>query len=77
MKYSLKCSLPLTRMPSPLLKILFQYYVCIQRMKRLPSHKIPNKIVITFRKKSTRGTKDLKLIALLTFDIPIYEKYER
>jgi len=76
MKYSLKCSLPLTIMCSPILKIPFQYYVCIQRMKRLPSHKIPNKIVITFRKKSTRGTKDLKLISLLSFDIPIYEKYE-
>ena len=76
MKYSLKCSLPLTRMPSSLLKIPFHYYVCIQRMKRLPSHKIPNKIIITFRKKSTIGTKDLKLIALLAFDIPIYEKYE-
>jgi hypothetical protein len=76
MKHSLKCYLPLTRMPSPLLKP-FQYYVCIRRMKRFPSHKIPNKIIITFRKKSTIGTKDLKPIALLTFDIPIYEKYER
>ena len=76
MKYSLKCSLPLTMMRSPLFKIPFQYYVCIKRMKRLPSYKIPNKIVITFRNKSTRGTKDLKLIVLLTFDIPIYEKYE-
>jgi hypothetical protein len=52
-------------------------FVCIQRMNRLPSHKIPNKIVITFINKSTRGTKDHKLIALLTFDIPIYENYER
>jgi hypothetical protein len=52
-------------------------YVCIWRMKRFPSHKIPNKIIITFKKKYTIGTKDLKLIALLAFDIPIYEKYER
>jgi hypothetical protein len=52
--------------------------LCVHsRMKRFPSHKIPNKIIITFRKKSTIGTKDLKLIALLAFDIPIYEKYER
>jgi hypothetical protein len=46
-------------------------------MKRFPSHKIPNKIIITLKKKSTIGTKYLKLIALLAFDIPIYEKYER
>jgi hypothetical protein len=46
-------------------------------MKRLPSHKIQNKIIITFRKKSTIGMKDLKLTALLAFEIPIYEKYER
>jgi hypothetical protein len=46
-------------------------------MKRFPSHKIPNKIIITFKKKSTIGTKDLKMIALLAFDIPIYENYER
>ena len=77
MKYSLKSSLPLTRMPFLLLKIPFQYYVCIQRMKILPSHKIPNKIITTFRKKSTIGTKDLKPISLLDFDISIYEKYER
>ena len=76
MKHSLKCYLLLTRIPSSILKH-FQYYVCIQRMKILPSHKIPNKIIITFRNKSTIGTKDLKLIALLTFGIPIYEKYER
>jgi hypothetical protein len=75
MKHSLKCYLPLTRIPSLLLKP-FQYYVRIHRMKIFPSHRIPNKIIISFRKKSTIGTKDLKLIALLTFDIPIYEKYE-
>ena len=46
-------------------------------MKRLPSHKIPNKIIITFRNKSTIGTKDLKPTGLSAFDIPIYEKYER
>jgi len=76
MKNSLKCYLPLTRMPSPLLKP-FQYYVCIRRMKRFRSHTIPNKIIITFRKKYTIGTKYLKPISLLAFDIPIYEKYER
>jgi hypothetical protein len=63
-------------MPSLLLKP-FQCYVCIRRMKIFPSHRIPNKIIINFRKKSTIGTKDLKLIALLAFDILIYEKYER
>jgi hypothetical protein len=46
-------------------------------MKRFRSHKIPNKIIINFKNKSTIGTKDLKLIALLASDIPIYEKYER
>ena len=46
-------------------------------MKIFPSHRIPNKIIINFRKKSTIGTKYLKLIALLAFDILIYEKYER
>ena len=76
MKHSLKCYLLLTRMPSPLLKP-FQYYACIQRMKRFPSHNISNKIIITFKKKYTIGKKDLKMISLLTFDIPIYEKYER
>jgi hypothetical protein len=76
MKHSFKCYLPLKMIPSALLKP-FQYHVCIQRMKRFPSHKIPNKIIITFRNKTTLGTKDLKLISLLAFDIPIYEKYER
>ena len=53
-------------------------YTCREYLlKRLPSHKIPNKIIITFKNKSTIGTKDLKPIALLTFDIPIYENYER
>jgi hypothetical protein len=76
MKHSLKCYLLLTRMPSPLLKP-FLYYFFIQRMKRFPSHNIPNKIIITFKNKSTIGTKDLTPIYLLTFDIPIYENYER
>jgi hypothetical protein len=43
-------------------------------MKRLPSHKTPNKIIITFINKSIIGTKYLKLTALLAFNIPIYDE---
>jgi hypothetical protein len=75
MKHSLKCYFLLTRMPSYLLKP-FQYYVCIRMMKILPSHKIQDKIIIIFRKKSTIGMKGFKLTALLAFNILIYEKYE-